>query len=210
MGVAERRLREKEQRRMTILDAAEKVFFEKGVDRATMDAVAETAELSKGLLYFYFRNKEDLAHAIAHRGLRVLGQFFEKALRDHEKGIDQVTAIGRAYMRFAREYPDYFNIMSWFEAQPGDGDCPGTYAEACNAEGSQCIGLVAQAVRNGIEDGTIRPELDPLETAITLWAQTHGLIHIISYKEVQVRHQVDAAHLVETAFDLMKAGLEPH
>ena len=47
MGVAERKEREKEQRRKGILDAAEKVFFKHGVENATMDNVAEEAELSK-------------------------------------------------------------------------------------------------------------------------------------------------------------------
>ena len=51
MGIAERREREREQRRNTILDAAETVFFSKGINLATMDEVAEEAELSKGTLY---------------------------------------------------------------------------------------------------------------------------------------------------------------
>ena len=37
MGVAERREREKEQRRNDIIDAAEKIFFAKGINIATMD-----------------------------------------------------------------------------------------------------------------------------------------------------------------------------
>ena len=72
MGVAERRVREKEARRVSILNAAEEVFFEKGFESATMDEVAERAELSKGLLYVYYGNKDDLAHAVAHRGLSII------------------------------------------------------------------------------------------------------------------------------------------
>ena len=60
MGIAERKEREKEHRRNTILDAAEEVFFSKGINLATMDEVAERAELSKGTLYLYFKNKEEL------------------------------------------------------------------------------------------------------------------------------------------------------
>jgi AcrR family transcriptional regulator len=43
MGTAERREREKQQRKNDILDAAEKVFFQKGLNVATMDEVAEEA-----------------------------------------------------------------------------------------------------------------------------------------------------------------------
>ncbi|MCK5408322.1 MAG: helix-turn-helix transcriptional regulator, partial [Candidatus Krumholzibacteria bacterium] len=60
MGIAERREREKEQRRIDIIDAAERVFFSKGWQAATMDDVAEAVELSKATLYLYFKNKEEL------------------------------------------------------------------------------------------------------------------------------------------------------
>ena len=209
MGVAERRWREKEQRRATIMDAAERVFFDKGVDRATMDEVADRAELSKGLLYFYFKNKNDLCHAIVHRGLKVLYQFFERALRDHERGIDQVRAVGAAYIRFAREYPDYFNLMAWFEAEQSEETDPESYETACDNEGEACIELVARAVQNGIEDGTVRADLDPLVTAIMLWGQTHGIIQVASYKQAKHRHRVSADHLLEASLDFIARGLEP-
>jgi len=210
MGIAERRWREKEQRRNTIMDAAERVFFAKGAANATMDEVAEAAELSKGLLYFYFKNKNDLCHAIVHRGLRVLHQFFERAIRDHERGIDQVRAIGAAYIGFSREYPDYFNLMAWFEAERGNEADPETYEEACAEEGGECIELVARAVQNGIDDGTVRRDLDPLVTAVILWGQTHGIIQIARYKETKHQYRVDPEHMLHIALDFISRGLEPH
>ena len=48
MGITERREREKEQRKNDIVDAAERVFFKRGHEYATMDDVAIEAELSKG------------------------------------------------------------------------------------------------------------------------------------------------------------------
>ena len=58
MGIQERKEREKLQRREDIIDAAEKVFFKKDLDSATMDDVANEAELSKGTLYIYFKSKK--------------------------------------------------------------------------------------------------------------------------------------------------------
>ena len=65
MGVAERRQREKEQRRITILRAAEDVFVRRGVAETTMDDIARAAEVSKGTLYLYFKSKDDLYLTIA-------------------------------------------------------------------------------------------------------------------------------------------------
>ncbi|MEO8168159.1 MAG: helix-turn-helix domain-containing protein, partial [bacterium] len=60
MGIIERKEREKEHRREDIIAAAQKIFFEKGLPSATMDEIAEAAELSKGTLYLYYKSKEDL------------------------------------------------------------------------------------------------------------------------------------------------------
>jgi TetR/AcrR family transcriptional regulator len=206
MGVAERRLREKESRRIAIMDAAEHVFFLSGIEKARMDEVAEKAELSKGLLYHYFRSKDDLAHAIAHRGLMVLESMFLEALQSFDKGNEQVRGIGDAYVRFSREYRDYYNLMSWVQGQTSGAMEAGSYGEACDRKGDRCIELVALAVQNGISDGTIRADLCPIQTALALWAQTHGLINIISFKEVQGRMNVDADILYRSAMDLITNG----
>ncbi len=60
MSTKDRREREKEQRRQTIIDAARDVIRIDGFDGVSMDKVAEKAELSKGALYLYFKNKDEL------------------------------------------------------------------------------------------------------------------------------------------------------
>lgn len=59
-----------EQRRANILEAAKKVFMENGYERTTMKHVMDAAEVSRGGLYQYFSNKEDLYEAILEEGLR--------------------------------------------------------------------------------------------------------------------------------------------
>ena len=64
MGVTERKEREKEFKRSIMLEAAEELILEKGLDQLNMDEVAERAEVSKGSLYQYFNNKNDLVLGI--------------------------------------------------------------------------------------------------------------------------------------------------
>ena len=84
MGIAERKERERLRRREEIIDAAERVFFTKGIRDATMDDVAEEAELSKGTLYLYFKSKQELYLAINFRGLSLLSDMFRKTIAQHE------------------------------------------------------------------------------------------------------------------------------
>ena len=56
-----------EERKDQILNAAEEVFTQKGLDDARMDDIAEETGLSKGTLYLYFKSKDDLIAAILDR-----------------------------------------------------------------------------------------------------------------------------------------------
>jgi len=60
MTVAERKHREKAQRREDILNAAEKLFFSRGYDNVLMDEIANEVDLTKATLYLYFNDKESL------------------------------------------------------------------------------------------------------------------------------------------------------
>lgn len=191
------------------MDAAERLIFAKGADNTSMDEIAEAAELSKGLLYFYFKSKEDLMHSIVHRGLNILGNFFDHALKSHARGIDQARAVGKAYIRFALEFPNYFGLMAWFESERSPNPEPGTYSYDCQETGKSVLGLVGQAVVNGIQDGTIRSDLDPEETAVMLWGMTHGIIQISGYKQHAHAHRVDPDLVIEATLDFISRGLAP-
>ncbi len=59
-----RRQREKELRRATILAAAEKLFARKGYRKTRIEDIADIAEISVGVVYGHFKNKEDLLTAV--------------------------------------------------------------------------------------------------------------------------------------------------
>lgn len=65
-GITARR-QQAEQRRAQLIDTALAVFAEKGVEAATVKDLSETAGVAQGLLYHYFRSKEDLLQAALER-----------------------------------------------------------------------------------------------------------------------------------------------
>lgn len=180
--IAVRREEEKERRRTEILDAAEALYAKKGWDALTVDQVARSARLSRALVYVYFRDKEDLLFAIGERAMRLLRDRFVAAIATPSNGMDQVQAIGRAYMGYAHEFPHYFNFCTRFQSHSGNAD-PSSNEGGCQVAGDQVIGTVVQAIETGIRDGSIRPDVgDPLLLAMTLWAFTHGITQIAMAK----------------------------
>ncbi len=201
--VAVRREEEKERRRAEMVDAAEELYADVGWDAVTMDRVAKSARLSRALLYVYFRDKNDLLHAITERALIELRGRFVAAAGSHAKGIDKVQAIGRAYVLFQQEKPYRFDACTRFHAHQAAGQ---PAEQACAAAGDAVIGVIVQALMQGQADGTIRKDLgSPVQVCIMLWAFTHGLIQIATNKTVEIARQgVDVPQLMEGSFAMLR------
>ena len=201
--VAVRREEEKERRRAEMVDAAEELYAEFGWDAVTMDRVAKSARLSRALLYVYFRDKNDLLHAITERALLELRERFVEAAAAHAKGIDQVQAIGRAYVLFQQEKPYRFDACSRFHAHQAAGQ---PAEDACAAAGDAVMAVIVQALLQGQADGSIRRDIgNPAQVCVMLWAFTHGLIQIGTNKTQEIARQgVEVSQLMEGSFAMLR------
>lgn len=172
------REQEKEQRRNYILDAAEKLFFSRGYDNVSMDDVANEVELNKATLYLYFKNKESLFFAIALRGARILHSMVSEGIKDCKTGIKTMDAVGIAYFNFVNKYPDYNNVYLYFLS----GRFSIEDRENLNEDVKEILRLrqdtftiKCNAIKSGIEEGVIRPDVDPVEMTVFLTMIVKGL-----------------------------------
>ncbi len=210
LSTLERRQEEKEQRRNDIVDAAEVVFAQKGVDKATMADVAKQARLSRGLIYFYFKDKDDLYLGIMHRATQKLREAFEKAASGNKTGYEKIMAFGRAYVVFSKEEPEYFHAVTDFESRQIDLANPLQNESECLLEGNRVLAMMAEAIAEGVKDGSIRKDIgDPLKASVCLWGFTHGVIQIAAKKEEMFQHlfSINPDELIEQAFALMECAL---
>ncbi len=114
MSIADWKEQEKEQRRIYITNAAEKLFFSLGYDNVTMDDIAKEVGLTKKSLYLYFKNKESLFFAVVLRGTRILNALVKEYVKRSRTGFESLWEIGHAYYSFARKYPDYDRACNYF------------------------------------------------------------------------------------------------
>lgn len=119
MGTTERRQREARQRRQDILKAAQKVFWEKGFSGTTMPQVAAQAELAPGTLYLYFPSKDALYVELLVEGYNVLKARLQSQAQKTGSAKDCAAGLIDAFFSFAREYPEYFDII-FFVLQQGN------------------------------------------------------------------------------------------
>jgi TetR/AcrR family transcriptional regulator len=176
MGIPERKEREKESRREEILNAAQKVFFEKGLQLSTMDEIAEAAELSKGTLYLYYRSKEDLYLAVMVRGMGLLADMFQHTISRGGSPIEMVAAIGETYYEFFRTHRQFFRMFYFFNNPLFHTQVTEEMRSHCTEENQRIWKMVIDVIQGGIAQGLIRPELSPAETGIILWSSANSLM----------------------------------
>ncbi|HEY0195983.1 MAG TPA: TetR/AcrR family transcriptional regulator [Methanobacterium sp.] len=188
MSIVKRREREKKQRENDIINAAEKLFFSKGYDDVSMNDIAQEVELSTATLYLYFQNKESLYFAIVLHGTRILNEMIKEEVDKAKTGIDKVAAFRKAYYEFTNQYPDYIRIYNYFqsgrfnisskkdikqeELDDEKKNLPmpyaGEYTQQILQLRKERFKILCNSVQDGIDDGTIRSDVDPVEIAVLL------------------------------------------
>jgi TetR/AcrR family transcriptional regulator len=208
--IEDRRSEEKERRRLEIIDAAEQVFGEVGFDDATMLQIARKARLSRALVYIYFKDKADLQFAIAERAGLQLQQRFSEAVARNKKGLDQIEAIGRAYLAFSQEFPVYFNAIALFESLIASAKVNSAYIDACMTGQQEKMAIMVSAIRHGIADGSIRADIgDPLTTSIALWGFMHGIIQLSTTKaDALAREGINVQQLGRHALQMARHSMK--
>jgi AcrR family transcriptional regulator len=202
--LADRRHEEKERRRAEILDATEAVAASEGWDDMTMDQVARRARLSRALLYVYFTDKTDLMFGVGERAMVILMRRFSEGAAGHKRGIDQLEAIGRAYVAFSQEFPVYFGVLARCELRAPETSNPDGNAGECVRKGHSLQTVMASALETGMRDGSIRADAgQPAATAIVLWGFLHGVIqlsagkaNLLGHRGVNIREVLDQAILM--------------
>ncbi|OGJ92460.1 MAG: hypothetical protein A2487_00755 [Candidatus Raymondbacteria bacterium RifOxyC12_full_50_8] len=198
MGITERKQREKEQRAEQIISAAENLFIDNGLAKTTMDDIAKECELSKATLYLYYKSKEELVIEIVKRALDNLYEHLSAAAAVNLSGSDRLRVVGRSYLEFYREHPWYFkmiNGMGEFGTHQTEGDphldMKNNILSDIASRNYQIWDVCVECVKKGIDSGEFKPTVDPVATAVGLYASSNGVILMLDHIKQHERYFQD-------------------
>ncbi|MEP7156625.1 MAG: TetR family transcriptional regulator [Betaproteobacteria bacterium] len=175
--MARRTKEEAQETRDRLLDTAEHVFNEKGVSRTSLSEIAEAAGLTRGAIYWHFKNKLDLFNAMMER---VTLPMEEVICGMGECGPDDPIAYIRnrsaAVLRNIESNPQIqrvFEIVT-HKCEYVDEMAP---LRDRNLEGRiDCVSHVEEGLRNALKNGQLPKSVDPRLAAIGFHALMDGLI----------------------------------
>ena len=106
-----------------MLEVAGSVFAARGFHEASMDEIAEAADISKPMLYNYFGSKEGLYFAYVDLSYRQIVAAIDEAVAEAEaagEGPEPQLRTGvRAYYRYVGEHQDAFRVLFREMGDPG-------------------------------------------------------------------------------------------
>jgi AcrR family transcriptional regulator len=209
VSTAQRRAREKAQRRQEILDAARAEFFERGFHRPTMDDVATRAEVSKGTIYLYFESKEEILAHLLLEGLDLLIEDMEAAQDPKSCATAEVAlqALSNAYLSFCQANPNYFRLIMAFDRGRFEESIPPDLYQKVLDQSLRGLNLVAETVEAGKADGTFHVE-DPWQAAGSIWAALNGVLVLMAHPLRRRMLNSDLNTMFRATLDLVVTALK--
>jgi len=158
--------RQPEASRRAILQAALVEFAQEGLAGARMDAIAGAAHVNKALLYYYFRDKQDLYAAVLDDFFLRLRQRVAEALNSEGEAGQRLLCYARAHFDCIAESPHYARLFQGELMSAGRGGS--SHLNRIVEQYIRPIALHLMAVlQQGIESGEFR-KLDPTQFAPTM------------------------------------------
>src|ERR1700761_8088633 len=111
MGITDRKQRQKEEVRASILDAAWEMVVTEGGQSFSIRKVADAIEYSVPVIYSHFENKDAILLEFNKKGFFLLTESLIAARDGKPEPADQIRAMGRAYWDFAFQNKEYYQLM---------------------------------------------------------------------------------------------------
>ena len=163
--------------RRALVDAARRLLEAEGPSALSLRAVAREAGVSPAAPYHHFKDKAELLDAVAQEGWEILGQQMAEA-KTSTTGMQQLTALGVAYVCFARENPALYRVM--YDAARDKESLP---SEVMQDHKHSAYCMVRDTM---IEHGADPSDETHLELAsAAAWCGAHGLAEMAGFKQFE-------------------------
>ena len=190
--------------REALLDAAEEVFLEKGVARTSLEQIARHAGMTRGAVYWHFRNKADLFRAMLNR-VRMPFQELVEEIGDPSLDDAPLEAIRLACISgFQRlEQPRYRRVHAiLIHHCEVFGDIDPLAMQ--NEMAEESCGALLDYLQSAARQGALRDDLSPEVAARLLQSMLGGLFHDWLRNHEQFSIVERGNLLVKTQLDLFR------
>ena len=205
MSTKDRKILEKENRRESILSAAESVMSIHGIHGLSIDLIANETQLAKGTIYLYFKSKEEILSILSVKARKLLFKEFQKIQKKNISTIDQVKELVHTNYAFYKKKPMYYDLMSLYEVNNTL-----TETEEMHESGQDISNLIIDIVVKAQKDGTLNPGINPLHFSFCLWGMTVGVFQLLKVRGTLMNEKMNISEqdLLDTFMQTLEFGIK--
>jgi len=189
-----------EDKRRQLLDAAVRVFARKGFHASRVGDIAEEAGVAHGLLYHYFKSKDQVLEAVFQENWNLLVARVESVEETDEPAADQLRHIAAIVLRTWLHLPDVVRVViQEFGRSPELAERIG--------ELTLPIDALERVITRGIERGEFRKDIDPTFAATVVYGSIDELLTGWVLGRLPSGEE-DVAKAEQTLVEIILAGLK--
>ena len=168
---------EAQETRNRILDAAEHVFSERGVSRTSLEDLAQAAGVTRGAIYWHFKDKSDLFAAMVNRVTLPMEAMVARSSDETvEDPLASLKACAVTCLKRTATDPQCQRVFDVVTHKCEYlGEMEGVMGRISSIQ-KGCVDRSEQAIRNAIKRGLLPAHVNPRLAAIGLDAMLFGLI----------------------------------
>lgn len=191
------------EKRRAILHAAVRVFAEKGYEGCRIADVARAAHVAYGLVYHYFRNKDELLESVFAEQWAILINAIRAVHEGPGTAADKVAGIYAFVFDVYKTAPAAVRVLILEVTRTTHALRAGSTRETFE----QAVQLVADVVRQGQGRGELRRDLDPVIAATGILGALELAVSgmVVGLLPAESEEQIDRAKRQVT--DLVLGGL---
>lgn len=160
--------------RTRILEAAARVFAEKGYHETRMDDIVSAADSSKGSLYFHFPNKEEIFFGLIETFIGLLESRLEETLSSEQHGLEQMDLALTTSLRLFTQYRAMAKIVLIQAVGLG-----AAFEQRRRAINDRFVAIIQKRIEKGIRDGSLPSQNPELSARAWVGALNEIVIHWI-------------------------------
>jgi len=207
MGIAERRAREKSERRVAILNCTKELILLRGVEQVNMEDIAQKAELSKATLYLYFSGKEDIFNEICEESARMFLEHLKSPAQEGLSGIDALKYLWRGYVKLFGNGDEIIVIFqvrnfldTWLPSSPHKEEIKSPHVGAI-------IKIICDMIEQCKLDGIFDPNLDSADAVRLIFSMFSTIIGNVARLPPEARNSPAMLNEMSGAFQIILRGL---
>ncbi len=197
---------EKQERIERILNAALKLFLEKGYLGATMRDIALEAELSTGAIYVYFSGKDEIYEKVCEEAFLVVIGLIKEAASIGGAPKDRIRAIAHQYVTFYTDYAEYFEMLTFHDLGFTKRGQSEHLRERLKDLTAQAVSIIEAVVVDGVATGDFSSDLDSTQASFNLWAGLEGVL-ILDMMGYLKSFNLDLEKVVLSQLEILLTGV---